>query len=160
MAFWLLLRLKLLQEPSGFGPTDMQNQTPQEIIKSPNSVPVAAQCLVHKLILPSKSITGDIKIFVQNTIFSRLTDPSFWAICNRNQTIIFVQPCFFPGYFFYYSTILSVGSFHANSLQWVHQTSWIFFVFGGYVDTYTKNPCYEFVITMVLLQIIARTRNI
>ena len=43
-------------------------------------------------ILPGKLITGDIKIFVQNKIFSRPTDPTFWAVCNRNQTIIFVQP--------------------------------------------------------------------
>ena len=46
------------------------------------------------VILPDKLITGDIKICVQNKIFSRVrtTDPTFWAVCNQNQTIIFVQP--------------------------------------------------------------------
>ena len=34
----------------------------------------------------------DIKTLVQNKIFSRPTDWTFWAICNRYQTIIFVQP--------------------------------------------------------------------
>ena len=43
-------------------------------------------------ILPCKLITGDIKIFVQYKIFSQPTDPTFWAVCNWNQTIIFVQP--------------------------------------------------------------------
>ena len=48
--------------------------------------------------LPGKLITSDIKIFVQNKIFSRPTDPAFWAVqkkknvCNRNQIIISVQP--------------------------------------------------------------------
>ena len=52
VAFGLILRLKLLPKPSGFGPIDCRvNQTPHEIyiIKSPNGVPVAAQRLVHKL---------------------------------------------------------------------------------------------------------------
>ena len=35
---------------------------------------------------------GNIKIFVQNKIFSWPTDPTFLAMCNWNQTIIFVQP--------------------------------------------------------------------
>ena len=43
-------------------------------------------------ILPGKLITSNIKIFVQNKIFSRPTDPTFWTFCYRNQTIIFVQP--------------------------------------------------------------------
>ena len=43
-------------------------------------------------ILPDKLITGDIKIFDQNKIFSRLTNPTFWAVCNRNQTIILSRP--------------------------------------------------------------------
>ena len=43
-------------------------------------------------ILPDKLITGDIKIFVQNKIFSRPTDPSSWTVCNRNQTIILSRP--------------------------------------------------------------------
>ena len=43
-------------------------------------------------IIPGILITGDFKIFVQNKIFSRPTDPTFWAVCNRNQTIIFVPP--------------------------------------------------------------------
>ena len=40
---------------------------------------------------------GDIKIFVQNKIFSRPTDPTFWAVCNRNQTIILSRP-YITGY--------------------------------------------------------------
>ena len=43
-------------------------------------------------ILPGKLMMGDFKIFVQNKIFSQPTYPTFWAVCNRNQTIIFVQP--------------------------------------------------------------------
>ena len=43
------------------------------------------------VILPGKLIMGD-KIFVQNKIFSRPTDPTFWAVCNRNQTIILSRP--------------------------------------------------------------------
>ena len=42
-------------------------------------------------ILPGKLMMGDFKIFVQNKIFSQPTDLTFWAVCNRNQTIIFVQ---------------------------------------------------------------------
>ena len=37
-------------------------------------------------------IMGDVKIFVQNKIFSRPTDPTFWAVCNWNQTIILSRP--------------------------------------------------------------------
>ena len=37
-------------------------------------------------------ITGDIKIFVQNKIFSRPTNPTFCAVYNRNQTIILSRP--------------------------------------------------------------------
>ena len=35
---------------------------------------------------------GRYKIIVQNKIFSRPTDPTFWAVCNRNQTIILSRP--------------------------------------------------------------------
>ena len=38
---------------------------------------------------------GDIKIFVQTKIFSRPTNPTFWAVCNRNQTIISSLPDMF-----------------------------------------------------------------
>ena len=45
------------------------------------------------VILPGKLITGDIKVLSKiNEIFSRLTDPTFWTVCNRNQTIILSRP--------------------------------------------------------------------
>ena len=44
------------------------------------------------LFYPDKLITGEIKIFVQNKIFSQLTDLTFWDVCNQNQTIILSQP--------------------------------------------------------------------
>ena len=43
-------------------------------------------------ILPGTLITGDIKKNLTFEIFSRPPDPTFWAACNRNQTIIFIRP--------------------------------------------------------------------
>ena len=43
------------------------------------------------VILPQIN-NGRHKIFVQNKIFSWPTDPTFWAVCNQNQTIIFSPP--------------------------------------------------------------------
>ena len=44
------------------------------------------------VILPSKLITGDIKFLSKIKYFFRPTDPTFWAVCNRNQTIILSRP--------------------------------------------------------------------
>ena len=56
------------------------------------SVCVWGQTSEFCTILPDKLITGDIKIFVQNKIFSRPTDQTFWAVCNLNQTITLSRP--------------------------------------------------------------------
>ena len=52
-------------------------------------LPTQASEILHLLYLATK------KIFVRNWIFSRPTNPTFGAVWDRNQTIIFAQPYLF-----------------------------------------------------------------
>ena len=57
------------------------NSVPRVVMYAP-CVGVWCQTSEFRTILPDKLITGDIKIFVQNKIFSRPNDPTFRAICH------------------------------------------------------------------------------
>ena len=67
-------------------------QTQYRVLSCTLRVCVWCQTSEFCTILPDKLIPGDVKIFVQNKTFSWPTDPTFWAVCNRNHTIILSQP--------------------------------------------------------------------